>query len=263
MSTDCWIPVDLAPELAPLAEEYDRRAADVADAAARRDALDFNAENRARRLALQEAYADGGADAAAELPVPLTEEERKVLAARADAHVAAAKAALYAFNEQAVQAVREHAPQIKADLTTSRASAEAEREDAERVLAEAQARAHKARRDASYQERTEQWIDALCEGRGVMHDRPTRFRLARRPEVVPTLTEIYNRNARPPQRPIGLVEVGPDASADEAWEAAQANAAATKASIEALDAAEKSERDARLDKRQESEQRIEALKEAS
>jgi len=229
VSTDCWIPADLHEDLAPLVEEWGRRAAEAADAKARRVALSLDAESRDRRKALTEAYADGGAQAAAELPEPLTPEEQRAWYAGADAHVAAASAALYAFNEQAVEAIREHADEIKADLSECREQAEAERDEAERVLAEAQARTNKARRDASYQQRTEDWIDAVCDGRGVLYDRPTRFRLARRPEVVPTLTEIYNRGSRmPTEPPVGLEEVGADTPPGEYIEIAKRNAAATR-----------------------------------
>jgi len=232
MSRECWIPADLHEDLAPLVEEWGRRAAEAADAKARRVALSLDAENRDRRKALTEAYADGGAHAAAELPEPLTPEQQRAWHAKADAHVAAATAALYAFNEQAVAAIREHAEEIKADLSEHREQAEAESDEAERVLAEAQARANKAHRDASYQQRTEQWIDALCEGRAVLYDRPTRFRLTRRPAAVPTLTEIYNRGSTMPPAPVGLIGVGAHATAEEIEQARAANAAATKAGAE-------------------------------
>jgi len=229
MSRECWIPADLHEDLGPIAEEWGRRAQEAADAKARRVALSLDAENRDRRQALTEAYADGGAQAAAELPEPLTPEQQRGWYAKADAHVAAANAALHAFNEQALAAIREHAEEIKAELSERREQAEAERDEAERVLAEAQARANKARRDTAYQQRTEQWIDALCDGRGVLYDRPTRFRLARRPAAVPTLTEIYNRGSTMPPAPVGLEEVGADTPPGEYIEIAKRNAAATRA----------------------------------
>ena len=55
MSRECWIPVDLHEDLAPLVEEWGRRAQEAADAKARRDAFSPEAENRDRRNALTEA----------------------------------------------------------------------------------------------------------------------------------------------------------------------------------------------------------------
>jgi hypothetical protein len=248
MSEESWIPADRWPELGPVAEEWKRRSAAVAEARARREALGGRTaveEDRARREALAEAYASG----AEELPeAPLTAEERRIALADAEEHLAAAQRALAAYGPEVAAVFAEHVDEWGAEFAETAAAARAEREAAERVIAEASERIAAAKREEAYAERYAEWLRRAAAGSTAPP--PTKYRIKRGDDgpVVLSLVEIANRGVTPSLPPVGLVSVDPDAEGGEYFATAQVNAEATKRRIAGMDAAEEAERAARIER---------------
>jgi hypothetical protein len=140
-SREDWLPERAEwPELAELRERHvallrTRQALAHERADLRRR---FEAEDEARKTALQDAYAAG--EQAPTLPEKGTAtEEREAARQEINDRLASANAAFKEFIDEAVETIRERAPDWMADLDTKAAAAESKRQEAARLLAEAEA----------------------------------------------------------------------------------------------------------------------------
>jgi hypothetical protein len=189
-------PADNYPELAHLRAEHERLLAAVSDAQAHASELHrrASAEQDARADAMRDAVLSGGKPGDAELAARTVTDEQI-----AEAHLAAdaAREALQTFAQHAVAEVVELAPQMHAELDARVLAAEEKREQARRLLAEAE-------RDAAEPKRMRNWLDR-CTGESTLGLYP--FEEMGLPLPVP-VPPLFERVAG--LRPAEVIDVGSD-----------------------------------------------------
>ena len=150
-----WLPRGLWPELDELAQRHDDAlaAADQAGADARALGAKFKAEDEARI----EAYKTG-----LEAPKMTDPAERERVTSEARAKAEAARRNLGEAIVAAIEGVQAHADEWLADLKRRRADADAKREEAKRLLEEAD-------EGLGQVKATEQWVERTAENRNNNH----------------------------------------------------------------------------------------------
>src|SRR5215218_2861731 len=138
LSQPGWLPPPEAwPELAPLRAEHERLLAVARQESAALSELRkrHEAEDAARGETMTAAFLAGSDPAVAGASAQARDSEL----AEAHLRVEAATDALVTFLNEAIAEIRQHAPEWYATLERRRAEAEAKREEARRLLAEADA----------------------------------------------------------------------------------------------------------------------------